>query len=924
MITKAPNYWRNKIAAWMNESPIKIFDIENRDKIAAEIANVVMNDLDNNSSSDLIKISDNIASGMTRAILPADFEEIKKIKLNHPLVKNKSLEFSTPDVTLNSLVEEIKRLLNEDISKISIDDEEKRAKEIFNYLFFAFNKRLRNSKETEISKVGALWDILPADSRMPDHALWHHLGLTSAIYSSLEQNEEKSSKENLSMVVYSITPVQDFIGKARKLRDYWTGSVLLSYLAFVGITKVIEELGPDHILYPSLHNQALMEQWLFSKYDYMENFLSENDRILNKLHEDSKSIASFPNKFVFICNKKHVKDICEEIENKIKTEWKNVSDVVKDYLRKISKTEKSTKYDELWSKSVTKYWKCSWASSNFATINNEKQIEKLLPKVKWENELSAMKKFEEFRTKDNTTNYDVSNLYGTTHSLVQGLLAAGKTKPTFDTVKNSQDGEKCPLCGEHEVLHNFDYSGTTSASEYNQKVTSFWDGIRKNANNGTDDFKQVGEKERLCAICTLKRFLPVALKQNKEKNILLYHTLAEPYDKNNFPSTTEMSAWEFLQTQPQEKRAEIVNKLHNEELEADDSVLEGAKGFETKYYAFLLMDGDKMGDLINGETTEATWKNVLNINNNVNTPFADSNFVKQRRTINPALHSMISDSLNNFARYGVQPAIQEAGGRLVYAGGDDVCAILPLSTAFVVADKIRQAYQLSYGQVTEKGSVALLCGEQEGVTEKTTPSSNMSKIVMHLGHSDNQEETKISLSGAIIIAHHKTPLKEIITQAHAVLDGVAKEKSGRNSLAIRLDKRSGGSRDMWFKWEDKNIFSQKELTIRESFENIVKMANGKELSTSLLYKIESLRASLEPLANDIKSNKELIIKLLEYEISHSGYKNDAHNRAIDLAGLCIKRNKKFDEDKDWYNPEAAIIASFLAKSGMKVEAEKNE
>ena len=28
MITKAPNYWRNKIAAWMNESPIKIFDIE--------------------------------------------------------------------------------------------------------------------------------------------------------------------------------------------------------------------------------------------------------------------------------------------------------------------------------------------------------------------------------------------------------------------------------------------------------------------------------------------------------------------------------------------------------------------------------------------------------------------------------------------------------------------------------------------------------------------------------------------------------------------------------------------------------------------------------------------------------------------------------------------------------------------------------
>ena len=75
------------------------------------------------------------------------------------------------------------------------------------------------------------------------------------------------------MVVFSITPVQDFIGKARKLRDYWTGSVILSYLAFVGIARVMQDLGPDHVLYPSLHNQSLVDLWLCQEHGYLKGFL---------------------------------------------------------------------------------------------------------------------------------------------------------------------------------------------------------------------------------------------------------------------------------------------------------------------------------------------------------------------------------------------------------------------------------------------------------------------------------------------------------------------------------------------------------------------------------------------------------------------------------------------------------------------------
>jgi CRISPR-associated protein Cmr2 len=57
--------------------------------------------------------------------------------------------------------------------------------------------------------------------------------------------------DNIGLMVFSLTPVQGFITTARKLRDYWSGSILLSWLAFEGLRWVMENLGPDHVLYPS-------------------------------------------------------------------------------------------------------------------------------------------------------------------------------------------------------------------------------------------------------------------------------------------------------------------------------------------------------------------------------------------------------------------------------------------------------------------------------------------------------------------------------------------------------------------------------------------------------------------------------------------------------------------------------------------------
>lgn len=909
MNNRNANYWQNKIVAYLDESVVKVFDIKNRKQYAKSIQDS-FGAITSTADAAKIQQAQYIASGLTRAALPFDDSKLEKITLKHPLVKNRFIDFPINNVDVEKIVDEIKNKLADFTKNLPEKD---KYRWIFNYLFFAYNKMLRKEN---IGGLGALWDILPADTRMPDHPMWHHFGMTSAIYSSLERNDD-DSKENLSLVVYSITPVQDFIGKARKLRDYWTGSVLLSYLAFAGITAVMEELGPDHILYPSLQNQALVEQWLEKKNASFAKFLEEDDENLKKLNKSSQSIASFPNKFVFICNHDDIKDVCELIEKRIDSEWKSTAGIVKNYLLKFAEKDKAA-FRKIWDNTVDKFWKYSWAATNFATVKNESELESLLQKEKWQNEFETMKAFDEkFKTESLYPNYDASNLYGATHSLSQGLLAAGKMKPT--SFKNIQKGEKCPLCGEHEVLN--DSPKGLAASDYNKNITTFWNRIREKSNNDCE-YTQVGKNERLCAICALKRFLPLG-NVFTDKSHILHKTLVESYGEDgNFPSTTEMARWEKDCNLSDEDRKKQAQKYHKNEIEAEYANESGDN--TDKYYAFLLMDGDKMGDLINGETTEATWNDVINIKKKESTVFASKDFAEKKRTINPALHSMISDSLNNFARYGVQPAVDSGHGKLIYAGGDDVCAILPLSTAFETADKIRKVYQLSYGEVTENGSVEL-----------KEPKPNLSKIVMHLGHSDNQNKTKISLSGAIIIAHHKQPLKEVILTAHSVLDGVAKEKSGRNSLAIRLMKRSGGDRDVWFKWEEKNVFADDEKTCRKSFLDVISNA-GEKLTPSLLYKIENLKGSFEPILFDIKngkseqknigeSEKRMIVDLLNYEVAHSIYsrKDDASKAeelAKDLAGLCIKvknEDGKITAAENWFNPESAIIANFMAKGGVQ-------
>jgi len=147
------------------------------------------------------------------------------------------------------------------------------------------------------------------------------------------------------------------------------------------------------------------------------------------------------------------------------------------------------------------------------------------------------------------------------------------------------------------------------------------------------------------------------------------------------------------------------------------------------YYSLLLADGDRMGKAIDGLTT-------------------------------PADHRCLSGLLADFASK-VPDIVRRHKGSLIYAGGDDVLAFVPLHTALDCARELA----VDFNQRFDKKFPI----DEDGVIRYPT------------------------LSAGIAVAHHLEPLQDGLTLARDA-EKKAKGIPGKNALAVIVDKRSGASR----------------------------------------------------------------------------------------------------------------------------------
>ncbi|MEM1725336.1 MAG: type III-B CRISPR-associated protein Cas10/Cmr2, partial [Thermoplasmata archaeon] len=198
------------------------------------------------------KGSDHIASCMERSMLPKNkvFQSFSQIR--HPFCKE-FLEVENYDDNskeenvfspIANIYQEISKPISNKIGNLisSFDDKKK-----FFYLWRNLQDKIFQDLKTK-PWIKYL-PLLPADTRVPDHSIWEHIKIASAINAYWDKENEVLYQNN-SLFLFTMGPVQSFIAQARKTQDFYMGSFILSFLTFKAMEVIIDKYGPTNIIYP--------------------------------------------------------------------------------------------------------------------------------------------------------------------------------------------------------------------------------------------------------------------------------------------------------------------------------------------------------------------------------------------------------------------------------------------------------------------------------------------------------------------------------------------------------------------------------------------------------------------------------------------------------------------------------------------------
>ena len=499
---------------------------------------------------------------------------------------------------------------------------------------------------------------------------------------------------------FSISPVQDFVSAARTTRDLWTGSYLLSWLT----GHAIKAIGCENLILPSIfENHPLLEA------------------INGKLNPKSISqamppflVPTIPNTFIA---KVDDQEMAKASENAVRKEWLIICESVHQHLKdRLRSTEYGNHWDAFWNEQVENYWDIQVVTVPIAEA--ESQQPPLVPK----------------------------NLDGFQRGLrYLGRLASAKKQirhfPLHEIYKASNGKliedtrPKCAMFGSMAQM------GIIASQNKSQMKLSreFWDDVRTLL---TTEGARLQKKDRLCAVSLVKRFAWARYFKPRfgtgVKNfdfpdidtICAAQCLANAgikIDESHNDHNQQYWSGHWLRWKDREE-GRHENRLDGDEPCPSDETWEQIKrgkdkeiaGAAPRYYAALLLDGDKMGVAINGCKNEVELKTI-------------------------------STTLGKFTSETVVASIEKYLGKLIYAGGDDVLALLPAEHALTCAKELADAYSV-------------------------------------LGFPPH-DYWKPHCTVAIAIAHYKTPLHIVL---HELRDSEkVGKKAGGDCLALTIMRRSG-------------------------------------------------------------------------------------------------------------------------------------
>lgn len=813
-------------------------------------------------------------------------------------------------------------------------------------------------------EIGLLWQALPADTRSPDHSIWDHVGLTSAFAGALHQGGDSGA----ALLVMSFGPVQGFIAQARSTSDLWAGSHLLSSLVWQGMKVICDRYGPDAILFPALRGVPLVDIWLRNEVGLEDLWPEELSYPTGASDANPLFAAALPNRFLALvpAGEGEGCEIAEEVKTAVR-KWVKVR--VDEVLNEIGLADEGSYAKEQVKRQLEIFPEVNWslvpwdlALGEEGKLDDSALVETLKVMGHPGDYLDAIvkglvrKEIEIEGSPFFLPNPGVA--YPGLFELGERLHTSAKSARPFSGSR--EEGYRCSVCGEREWLTN--NKEELKKSRYERKNT-VW-------NELASEFSFIKEGEHLCSWCALKRFWPRLFVrwvkrqlidiEHVNRYVISTHTMSlstsmwdaldeegnfpgnkgnikELIEEYNITDTAALPAKLYKRLRKGKdlelgrKLPILMDILSDEEDEQKRRQAEKVKGFlkgtPEMYYGFILMDGDRMGRWLAavpgvvpklGDRFHETVKEELRAK-------GLNDYLEAPRPSSPAWHQAISGALNNFSVGLARVVVEEMFmGKLIYAGGDDLMAMvavhdlpglmlalrcvysgtMPWGGEAVGKQAQEQAWQwLSHGTVPENISIRLANGF---ALLKLGKGKSLLRLMGE----------KATASMGAVIAHHKTPLARVLTELRSAEER-AKTKGGRDAFSIALMKRSGGQTSITGKWRLEPDIKSGDMGLLIRARDFLALSSVSRRAAYILSEV----------VRDIPAKEDALTNMIRHHFFRQGREavktpeiaSEVERLAKELAARALDESAVLDETVIGYHTPGAwlhnlfIAAEFLAR-----------
>ncbi|PXF31853.1 hypothetical protein WH50_07685 [Pokkaliibacter plantistimulans] len=600
---------------------------------------------------------------------------------------------------------------------------------------------------------------------------------------------------------FTLGPVQGFVSQARRTRDFWAGSFLLSWLSGVAMAEIHRQGGKVTFPIPA-------ESYL--------DWVTQGKGVGEPPRQ-----GSIPNRFKAMAAKVPQGFDGTLLESTVREAWVALAELVwsADRLAELDNKGDSRR---IWDRQQRHFWEISWA------ITEDEAATDLLDRRKnWRSH-----------------------------------------------VPEPEAGVKCMMMDGWQELSGAERPGQKTRDGKDSPLARFWRNLRDDGPKAiaTD----LREGEHLCAMAYVKRrFVRYfhELDVTLQSGLTLKGWKLEP----GMPSVAYMAATHWLETLAKVVAEPDLQDLYNTAIRVNDShdewhtdiacLKKAAAGKSADVRKLLALDGNLFFEHVQSNPKAYGYGEVRM------KEFAE--VFKRLKRDYPELRSAplspyyaillmdgdslgvqmsdqkkqepISEALNAFTA-GAPKVVAEHNGQLIYAGGDDVLAILPMEDAMTCAVAVRALYNQSFA--------AKAC------------------------------TVKTSISAAVVFAHVRLPLTQVLTDAHALLDDVAKDQTGRDAIAVRAWNPAGVLLEWSQPWDI--ALTDGELVLSQLVDQFRALeSDNPRFSNKFLFRVRELFDVLNPVS---KSNTPEIAQ------------------ATGKANVTVKRKGQSDAPVLTYEERADLLA----------------